>query len=72
MGLAGAEIRRAKLRFGLLTGAVSLLVFLVLLLGLNRVASLWVMVGIVIAVACTLMFMQATGVTLNLIPCSAS
>jgi len=43
------------------------LVLVVLLLGLNRVASLWVMVGIVIAVACTLMFMQATGVTLNLI-----
>lgn len=32
MGLAGTEMRRAKLRFGLLTGAVSLLVFLVLLL----------------------------------------
>lgn len=46
-------------------GAV--LVFIVLLLGLNRVASVWVMVGIVIAVACTLMWMQATGVTLNLI-----
>jgi multidrug efflux pump subunit AcrB len=43
------------------------LVLVVLLLGLNRVASLWVMVGIVIALACTLMFMQATGVTLNLI-----
>jgi hydrophobic/amphiphilic exporter-1 (mainly G- bacteria), HAE1 family len=57
-------------RFELLsTNAVqgAVLVFLVLLLGLNRVASLWVMVGIVIAVACTLMFMQATGVTLNLI-----
>ncbi len=46
-------------------GAV--LVFLVLLLGLNRTTSTWVMVGIVIAVACTLMFMKATGVTLNLI-----
>lgn len=32
MNLAGKEISRAKLRFGLLTGAVSLLVFLVLLL----------------------------------------
>lgn len=32
MGLGGAEIRRAKLRFGLLTLAVSLLVFLILLL----------------------------------------
>lgn len=32
MGLAGTEMRRAKLRFGLLTGAVALLVFLVLLL----------------------------------------
>lgn len=32
MGLAVTEMRRAKLRFGLLTGAVSLLVFLVLLL----------------------------------------
>lgn len=48
-----------------LQGAV--LVLLVLLLGLNRTASFWVMVGIVIAVACTLMFMQVTGVTLNLI-----
>ncbi|MFM7050888.1 MAG: efflux RND transporter permease subunit [Planctomycetota bacterium] len=57
-------------RFELLsTNAVqgAILVLIVLLLGLNRVASLWVMVGIVIAVACTLMFMQATGVTLNLI-----
>jgi len=57
-------------RFELLsTNAVqgAILVFIVLLLGLNRVASFWVMVGIVIAVACTLMFMQATGVTLNLI-----
>jgi hydrophobic/amphiphilic exporter-1 (mainly G- bacteria), HAE1 family len=45
----------------------AILVFIVLLLGLNRVASVWVMVGIVIAVACTLMFMQVTGVTLNLI-----
>jgi multidrug efflux pump subunit AcrB len=43
------------------------LVLVVLLLGLNRVASFWVMVGIVIALACTLMFMQVTGVTLNLI-----
>jgi len=32
MNLAGKEISRAKLRFGLLTGAVALLVFLVLLL----------------------------------------
>ena len=32
MQLALTEMRRAKLRFGLLTGAVSLLVFLVLLL----------------------------------------
>jgi putative ABC transport system permease protein len=32
VNLAGKEISRAKLRFGLLTGAVSLLVFLVLLL----------------------------------------
>ena len=32
MGLAGTEMKRAKLRFGLLTGAVALLVFLVLLL----------------------------------------
>lgn len=32
MGLATTEMRRAKLRFGLLTGAVALLVFLVLLL----------------------------------------
>ena len=57
-------------RFELLsTNAVqgAILVCLVLLLGLNRVASFWVMVGIVIAIACTLMFMQATGVTLNLI-----
>ncbi len=45
----------------------AILVFLVLLLGLNRTTSTWVMVGIVIAVACTLMFMKATGVTLNLI-----
>ncbi|MFM1804786.1 MAG: hypothetical protein RL136_1665 [Planctomycetota bacterium] len=45
----------------------AILVCIVLLLGLNRVASFWVMVGIGIAVACTLMFMQATGVTLNLI-----
>ena len=30
MRLALAEIRRAKLRFGLLTGAVALLVFLIL------------------------------------------
>jgi len=57
-------------RFELLsTNAIqgAVLVFLVLLLGLNRVASVWVMAGIVIAIACTLMFMQATGVTLNLI-----
>lgn len=57
-------------RFELLsTNAVqgAILVCIVLLLGLNRVASFWVMVGIVIAIACTLMFMQATGVTLNLI-----
>ncbi len=57
-------------RFELLsTNAIqgAVLVLLVLLLGLNRVASFWVMVGIVIAIACTLMFMQATGVTLNLI-----
>lgn len=57
-------------RFELLsTNAIqgAVLVFIVLLLGLNRVASVWVMAGIVIAVACTLMFMQATGVTLNLI-----
>lgn len=32
MGLATVEIRRASLRFGLLTGAVALLVFLILLL----------------------------------------
>lgn len=32
MNLATTEVRRAKLRFGLLTGAVSLLIFLVLLL----------------------------------------
>ena len=32
MNLAVKEISRAKLRFGLLTGAVALLVFLVLLL----------------------------------------
>lgn len=32
MGLAATEMRRAKLRFGLLTGAVALLIFLVLLL----------------------------------------
>lgn len=32
MGLAGVEMRRARLRFGLLTLAVSLLVFLILLL----------------------------------------
>jgi len=57
-------------RFELLsTNAIqgAVLVLIVLLLGLNRTASLWVMVGIVIALACTLMWMQATGVTLNLI-----
>jgi len=57
-------------RFELLsTNAVqgAALVLLVLLLGLNRTASFWVMIGIVIAVACTLMWMKATGVTLNLI-----
>jgi multidrug efflux pump subunit AcrB len=57
-------------RFELLaTNAIqgAALVLVVLLLGLNRTASFWVMVGIVIAIACTLMFMQVTGVTLNLI-----
>ena len=32
MSLAWTEIKRAKLRFGLLTGAVALLVFLILFL----------------------------------------
>ena len=45
MGLAGAEIRRAKLRFGLLTGAVSLLVFLVLLLSTLSAALVGALVG---------------------------
>jgi putative ABC transport system permease protein len=45
MGLAGAEIRRAKLRFSLLTGAVSLLVFLVLLLSTLSAALVGALVG---------------------------
>ena len=45
MGLAGAEIRRAKLRFGLLTGAVSLLIFLVLLLSTLSSALVGALVG---------------------------
>ncbi len=45
MGLAGAEIRRAKLRFGLLTGAVSLLIFLVLLLSTLSSALIGALVG---------------------------
>jgi putative ABC transport system permease protein len=45
MGLAGAEIRRAKLRFALLTGAVSLLVFLVLLLSTLSAALVGALVG---------------------------
>ncbi|MFM1966965.1 MAG: hypothetical protein RL134_2690 [Actinomycetota bacterium] len=45
MGLAGAEIRRAKLRFGLLTGAVSLLIFLVLLLSTLSAALVGALVG---------------------------
>lgn len=45
MGLAGAEIRRAKLRFTLLTGAVSLLVFLVLLLSTLSAALVGALVG---------------------------
>ena len=45
MGLAGAEIRRAKLRFSLLTGAVSLLIFLVLLLSTLSAALVGALVG---------------------------
>lgn len=45
MTLAGAEIRRAKLRFGLLTGAVSLLIFLVLLLSTLSSALVGALVG---------------------------
>ena len=45
MSLAGTEIRRAKLRFGLLTGAVALLVFLVLLLSTLSGALIGALVG---------------------------
>jgi putative ABC transport system permease protein len=45
VGLAGTEIRRAKLRFGLLTGAVALLVFLVLLLSTLSGALIGALVG---------------------------
>lgn len=45
MGLAGSEIKRAKLRFGLLTGAVSLLVFLVLLLSTLSSALVGSLIG---------------------------
>ena len=45
MSLAGTEIRRAKLRFGLLTAAVALLVFLVLLLSTLSGALIGALVG---------------------------
>lgn len=45
MTLAGTEIRRSKLRFGLLTGAVALLVFLVLLLSTLSNALISSLVG---------------------------
>ncbi|MGI9197409.1 MAG: ABC transporter permease [Candidatus Nanopelagicales bacterium] len=45
MSLAGTEIRRAPLRFGLLTGAVALLVFLVLLLSTLSGALIGALVG---------------------------
>ncbi len=45
MSLAGSEIRRAKLRFGLLTGAVALLVFLVLLLSTLSGALVGALIG---------------------------
>lgn len=45
VSLAGTEIRRAKLRFGLLTGAVALLVFLVLLLSTLSGALIGALVG---------------------------
>jgi putative ABC transport system permease protein len=45
MALGTLEIRRAKLRFGLLTGAVSLLVFLVLLLSTLSGALVSALVG---------------------------
>jgi len=45
MSLAAKEINRAKLRFGLLTGAVSLLVFLVLLLSTLSQALVSSLVG---------------------------
>lgn len=46
-------------------GAV--LVFLCLLLGINWRAALWVMVGIVVAIGGTLLAMQLTGISLNLL-----
>ena len=45
MSLAGTEIKRAKLRFGLFTGAVALLVFLVLLLSTLSGALIGALVG---------------------------
>lgn len=45
MNIVTAEIRRAKLRFGLLTGAVALLVFLVLLLTTLSSALVTALVG---------------------------
>ncbi|MFM9135276.1 MAG: ABC transporter permease [bacterium] len=45
MSLAGSEIRRAKLRFGLLTGAVALLVVLVLLLSTLSGALVGALIG---------------------------
>lgn len=45
MNLATTEIRRAKLRFGLLSGAVALLVFLVLLLSTLSGALIGALVG---------------------------
>lgn len=45
MGLAAREIRRAKLRFSLLTGAVALLVFLVLLLSTLSGALVGALIG---------------------------
>ena len=45
MNLAGVEIKRSKLRFGLLTGAVALLVFLVLLLNTLSGALISALIG---------------------------
>jgi len=45
VSLAGTEIKRAKLRFGLLTGAVALLVFLVLFLSTLSGALIGALVG---------------------------